>query len=129
MSDELDAVLKHYGVKGMRWGQRHSKTRDYNAKDFRRDTEMYGSRGTSRIQSHIQGGKTIKQARRKEFRRQTAQGAAFIATAGAVLLGPGLAKTGAASLVNKRQAAAASKAAVEELITKYGVTAYKTIVL
>jgi hypothetical protein len=131
MSDPMDDVLKHYGVKGMRWGQRkaHLNSTNYGSRDRVRDTSMYGTRGTKRIESHVEGGKTIKQARRKEFRRQTAQVALGAASVLTLLAAPGVAKVGAATLVNKRQANAASFQAAQDLIDKYGVTAYKTLVL
>lgn len=126
---EVDAVLAHYGVKGMRWGKRHSSTRNYTSRDRTRDTGMYGTRGTKRIEENVKGGKTIKKARRKEFRRQTGQVALGAASVLALLTVPQIAQHGAATLVNKRQAAAASAAAVNDLIDKFGITAYKTIVM
>lgn len=37
--DELDAIIKHYGVKGMRWGVRKSQYREYQDKNATTATE------------------------------------------------------------------------------------------
>lgn len=132
MSDDpMTAVLKHYGVKGMRWGKRkaHLKSTNYGSRDRLRDTSMYGTRGTKRIEAHVQGGKSIKKARRKEFRRQTGQLALGAATIVTLLAAPGVAKFSAANVLNNRQAKAADWADLQNILDKTALTAYKTIVL
>lgn len=136
---EVDGVLAHYGVKGMRWGHRtakppkHNKTRDYNSRDRLADVGTYGEKGTVRIERHIAGGKNIKQARKKEGRRQMAIGASFIAGYAAIRLGPGLVKMGAAIANNNKNAAFAAKAydtaATNAFINSHGLTNYKTLIL
>lgn len=128
---EVDDVLAHYGVKGMRWGQRraHLNSTDYGSRDKIRDTSAYGTRGAKRIESRVAAGKTIKQARRREFGRQTGQVALGAASVIALLNAPSVAQHAAQSLTNKRQLKAEDWANLQKILDKTALTSYKTIVL
>lgn len=73
MSDRLEKFLEdnelaHYGVKGMKWGKRRNP--DYTDQQVKRDVQVYGKRGASRINKSLNDGNSISVARGDEKTRR-----------------------------------------------------------
>lgn len=95
MSEEL----RHYGVKGMKWGVRKNRNPNYTEKQRQRDRQFYGKGGERRINSKLNKGYGIQSARNYESdrlnrARNKAQSSASI---GRMVGGVGGAILGAAS--------------------------------
>lgn len=85
-----ELVLKHYGVKGMKWGIQGSNPDDtqnarYSVSERTEDRETFGNRGEKRINRRINKGKTRKQAVRKEKVRQLTKAFVVMGSAAAYL--------------------------------------------
>lgn len=65
MSEEL----RHYGVKGMKWGVRKNRNPNYTEKQRQRDRQFYGKGGERRINSKLNKGYGIQSARNYESDR------------------------------------------------------------
>ena len=68
LESEKEAFLAHYGVKGMRWGKRTNP--NYSKDQIKRDTQIYGRRGASRINKNMNKGDSISTARGSEKTRR-----------------------------------------------------------
>lgn len=76
-------ILRHAGVKGMKWGVRKKTpipSHQYGSKTFKRDTMAFGVRGAERIQRKVNDGKTRKQAIGSEVGKTALITAAAIAS-------------------------------------------------
>lgn len=65
--------LEHYGVLGMKWGvrkERKGKNKDYTAQREKRDRQVYGARGSRRINKSMNKGDRISVARGAEKSRR-----------------------------------------------------------
>lgn len=64
--------LKHYGVKGMKWGVRkdRAKNPNYTEQQRKRDRQIYGRYGESRINRRMNKGDTVTNARGREVTRR-----------------------------------------------------------
>lgn len=67
---DVDDFLAHYGVKGMKWGRRKSRNENYSDNQVRRDQEVYGMRGSRRINKALNKGNSIGTARAVEKTRR-----------------------------------------------------------
>lgn len=69
-----DSELAHYGVKGMKWGQRRAelsrKNENYDDNQRNRDKQVYGARGSRRINRNMNKGDSISTARSREKTRR-----------------------------------------------------------
>lgn len=65
---EKEEFLEHYGKKGMRWGKRTNP--NYSDQQVRRDSQVYGNRGASRINKALNKGDQISTARGDEKTRR-----------------------------------------------------------
>lgn len=89
MNDEL----YHYGVKGMKWGVRKSKSKtsnynkNYSSKQRKRDQSVYSKGAVRRINKRMNKGESISSARSKEASRinSTRSAARYAGTAGRVI--------------------------------------------
>lgn len=80
--------LEHYGVKGMKWGKRNSKSSveladGYSKGQHRTDTEAFGKKRAAKINKRVAGGMDLKTARKKAGRSRDAAtlvkfGAAYV---------------------------------------------------
>lgn len=74
MIKATEDFLAHYGVEGMRWGQRRgelSKSNpDYNSDQRKRDKQIYGRGGVKRINKNLNSGDSISTARGSEKTRR-----------------------------------------------------------
>lgn len=79
MSSDEDNTLAHYGVEGMRWGQRKRElakpNEGYTNDQRKRDQQVYGRGGVKRINKNLNSGDSISTARGSEkLRRDTVLG-------------------------------------------------------
>lgn len=65
----VDNFLAHYGVMGMRWGKR-KQAANYENNQVKRDRQVYGDRGTRRINKELSNGTNISTARGYEKTRR-----------------------------------------------------------
>lgn len=117
--EATEDFLAHYGVEGMRWGQRKNSDAnpDYSADQRKRDKQIYGRGGVRRINRNLNAGDSISTARGSEKTRRDAvlgrnkyvrQGGKVAGVVGGVVL----ANVGISALTN-----VASKAVYK---TRYG---------
>lgn len=75
--------LVHYGVKGMRWGQRkaerHAPNAKYSPNQRAYDLKQRGKGGVKRVNRNLNKGMTLKKARSKETSFRTKRAAAVTA--------------------------------------------------
>lgn len=62
--------LTHYGVKGMKWGRRNPRNKDYSDTQANRDAQIYGKRGVRRINKSLNDGDGVATARSYEKTRR-----------------------------------------------------------
>ena len=74
MGVEKDDFLAHYGVEGMRWGQRKTELStpnpNYSADQRKRDKQVYGRGGVKRVNKNLNKGDSISTARGSEKLRR-----------------------------------------------------------
>lgn len=142
MTDNVDDFLAHYGVKGMKWGQRRA-TRVQERKDNAKiaidagytkkkralDASNIGAKGVYRVDKRIARGEDIRKARTKEYASSTARGVAVGAAILAVAYGPALANAGAAGLSKNINAKRGAEAARKLFADNKGLTSYSTVAL
>lgn len=63
-----DSYLKHFGVKGMKWGVRHDNP-NYSSEQRSRDKAVYGRGAVRRINRRMNKGESISAARSREATR------------------------------------------------------------
>ena len=61
--------IYHFGVKGMKWGQRKRRAENYSEGQYKRDSVMYGKRGAGRINRSMKKGYNVSGARAKEVEK------------------------------------------------------------
>lgn len=140
MAEPVDDFLAHYGVKGMKWGERRAalkaerianrdsaREKGYTDRMRREDIRDMGIRGTRRVEKRVAGGEKINNARFKEFARTKAQGAAFVASliGGAVAINA--ASKGLSTLANNINTKRGAAAAATMLADSRGLTSYNTL--
>jgi hypothetical protein len=69
LEEQKEEFLAHHGIKGMRWGHR-GKSENYSDQQVKRDAQIYGKRGTQRINRSITKGDQISVARGDEKTRR-----------------------------------------------------------
>lgn len=141
MADTKDVndFLAHYGVPGMKWGQRRAaikadrkanfesaKEKGYTNKQRQEDLHDMGTRGVRRVEKRIAGGEKINVARFKEFARTKAQGAAFVTALIGGTAAVGAASRGLSSLASNINAKRGAAAAATMLADSRGLTSYST---
>lgn len=67
--EQKEEFLAHYGVKGMKWGKR-KRNPNYSDQQVKRDKQVYGARGTKRINKNMNKGDQISTARAMEKTRR-----------------------------------------------------------
>lgn len=71
MTDKsYEAYLAHYGVKGMKWGKRKSKSsveraEGYSDHQYKTDVEAYGKKRADKINAKVAKGGSLKDARKE----------------------------------------------------------------
>jgi hypothetical protein len=82
MTDQKTELV-HYGVKGMKWGQRRAEANKPNAgysrNDRVKDTLRFNSGGVKRINRRMNKGADLRTARKKEGQRTLIKAAAIVA--------------------------------------------------
>lgn len=137
---EDENFLAHYGVKGMRWGKKKggdtaaepkTPTKPRTRNEEANDVAAYGSKGSQRIGERMETGRTKGSARRREFGRQTAEGAATIAVLAGVayvtLVGPHVMQNKLNNAVRSGRAANGAKAAAKLFSDTNGIANHKTV--
>lgn len=66
--EEIEEFFKHAGVKGMKWGKRQNP--NYSNQQAKRDAQVYGNRGSKRINNAMNKGDQISTARGAEKTRR-----------------------------------------------------------
>lgn len=61
--------IYHFGVKGMKWGVRKERAKNYSEAQYKRDKVMYGTRGANRINRSMHKGHNVSGARSKEVEK------------------------------------------------------------
>lgn len=91
---KVEDYLAHHGVKGMKWGRRRDRNPNYTDQQVKRDKQIYGNRGTKRINKALNKGDQISVARgaektrrdkvlnRNKYVREVGKGVAGIVTGG-----------------------------------------------
>ena len=64
-----DDDIYHFGVKGMKWGVRKERAKNYSEAQYKRDKVMYGTRGANRINRSMHKGHNVSGARSKEVEK------------------------------------------------------------
>lgn len=142
LEKEKESVLAHYGVKGMKWGQRRAAVKAERAENTKKarmkgysrdqkdlDTVVLGRSTVRRIEKRIAAGEDLKKVRSSEELKHTAKN---LAVAVAVLATPKLMSLGTKALVNaaaSKQAKDGAKAAADLFANSKGITSYETIAL
>jgi len=65
-----DAFIRHYGVRGMKWGKRNPRNENYSDQQIKRDTQVYGKSGAKRVNKQLNDGDSISVARGNEKTRR-----------------------------------------------------------
>ena len=128
MTDEL----AHYGVKGMKWGQRKrddSPNPRYSAKRRQEDQAIYGRGGVKRINRRMNAGATHNKAQLQEFGLGLGVG---VALAAAPIVLSTVASFGGTAIRNAAASSAArrgAEATANAMADSRGLTSYRTIAL
>lgn len=139
MSDNAtDDFLAHYGVKGMKWGQRReakaaeikqlrkdASDKGYSAKKQNFDKDMLGHRASRRVARRVVAGEKIGSARAKEYARSIAVTTAILAAPAAL----SATSRGLSSLAGNINAKRGAAEAAKLLADTRGLTPYKTVAL
>lgn len=132
----LEGVLKHFGVKGMKWGQRTARPASISRSQDYYNAQQHGNRGAERIRQRVAAGSDLKTARQAEVARNEKQTQAvaygILATYAAVKLAPVIKNYtmhALQSAASKKVAAAGAKAAAEAFSNSRGIANYSTISL
>jgi hypothetical protein len=72
IKEEFTESLAHFGVPGMKWGKSKSRSRaeGYTDQQVKRDKQVYGARGSRRINKNLKKGDQISVARGAEKTRR-----------------------------------------------------------
>lgn len=117
------SVVAHFGVKGMKWGQRKAGTSThptYTPRKQANDRQQHGKRAVARINDRLNQGETRDQALHREDVRNARQ---RLASAGAVYAAIMLLSHGSARVSD---IAEANRASARDKTISIGVTAAKT---
>lgn len=142
MTDEVDDFLAHYGVKGMKWGERRAakkqvrtdnanKAREagYSTRARNYDMSNVGKKGVRKIEARVAAGESVRKAKAKVYTstmlKGYAVGTAMMATPFALAAGT----AGLQSLANSVNAKRGAAAAATLLADTRGLTSYSTVAL
>lgn len=141
-SEEITNFLAHYGVRGMKWGQRRRavkaervENRDkaaasgYSPSSRFGDYKNIGIRGVRKIEKRIAGGESIRAARTKEYASSMARGLAVAAAIIATPIAIGAASRGLTNVSHNINAKRGAAAAATILADTRGLTPYSTVAL
>lgn len=140
MPEDVDNFLAHYGVKGMKWGQRRREIKAQRAETTAKAAEAGYSRGTRfsdqqnignravrKIENRVVKGETVRSARAKEYAASTAKGLAAAAVVIGTPIAIGAASKGLSGLSNSINAKRGAAAAATLLADSRGLTSYNTL--
>jgi len=131
----LDEFLEHYGVPGMKWGKRKSKTTlatGYSKSQYNYDRGQMGNRYAKRVNKRVGKGDSVEDARTNEQRSRNRRHNTRLAIgAGVILFGPDIANIAVRSLntaVLAKQASNGRKQAEKQMRdSRVGLTNYETV--
>ena len=134
--DEIDDFLAHYGVKGMKWGQRRAEVKaqrkensekaaeaGYSPKSRSADIVNIGNRGVRNIEKRVVRGESVDSARTKEYGVSAAKG---LAAAGVILATP-IALSAASRKLTSIRMDRATREVANMLADERGLTSYRTL--
>ena len=132
-----DAYLEHYGVKGMRWGQRRAeraaapRQASYSTDAQAADKKKLGSRGVDRINENMSKGMDHPKARAAEVKRRQVRNTVivggYLAARALYVYGPMLAQQAANSYVGNKVANDGRKATADLFSDKRGISNHKVV--
>ena len=73
VEQQMSTELTHHGVKGMKWGIRKDRGKrnpNYSDQQSKRDSQIYGRRGSKRINRSMNEGDSVSTARSREKTRR-----------------------------------------------------------
>lgn len=140
MADNVDNFLAHYGVRGMKWGQRRRAVKaerkantekaakaGYSSASRFNDQQNIGNRNVRKIEKRIASGETVRSARAKEYASSTAKGLAVATVIIGTPIAIGAASRGLTGLSNNINAKRGAAAAAKLLADTRGLTPYNTV--
>lgn len=141
MEFEEDVII-HFGVKGMKWGQRRREKkalRESNTKAAREagyhpnsrenDRKNLGEGGARRIETRIVSGQKVGKARASEYANSVARGAATVAVIAGGYTAFHMTNKGLAKWATSTSAKRAAKAAADILSKEKGIGAHRIVAL